>query len=138
MPIVSYSNKPAAIGLLVALALGSGAWSTSAQARSASMHLGNLGGLRSNDHPLYLHDHTHVARLRNGWYPWADSGLATGAIIGGAIVANETEPLYAAPIYPVTPSADHYWLAYCSQRYRSFDPATGTYLGYDGLRHACQ
>jgi hypothetical protein len=25
--------------------------------------------------------------------------------------------------------------AYCEQRYRSYDPASGTYLGYDGLRH---
>jgi uncharacterized protein RhaS with RHS repeats len=27
--------------------------------------------------------------------------------------------------------------AYCMQRYRSYDPASGTYLGYDGLRHPC-
>jgi hypothetical protein len=27
--------------------------------------------------------------------------------------------------------------AYCAQRFRSYDPASGTYLGYDGLRHAC-
>jgi BA14K-like protein len=26
---------------------------------------------------------------------------------------------------------------YCAQRYRSYDPATGTYLGFDGLRHPC-
>jgi hypothetical protein len=25
----------------------------------------------------------------------------------------------------------------CRQRYRSYDPASGTYLGYDGLRHPC-
>jgi hypothetical protein len=28
-------------------------------------------------------------------------------------------------------------VAYCTQRFRSYDPASGTYLGYDGLRHAC-
>jgi hypothetical protein len=28
--------------------------------------------------------------------------------------------------------------AYCAQRYRSYDPASGTYLGYDGLRHPCE
>ena len=28
--------------------------------------------------------------------------------------------------------------AYCTQRYRSYDPASGTYLGRDGRRHACQ
>jgi hypothetical protein len=27
--------------------------------------------------------------------------------------------------------------AYCQQRYRSYDPASGTYLGFDGLRHPC-
>ena len=27
--------------------------------------------------------------------------------------------------------------AYCMQRYRSYDPASGTYLGYDGIRHPC-
>jgi hypothetical protein len=26
---------------------------------------------------------------------------------------------------------------YCAQRYRSYDPASGTYLGYDGVRHSC-
>jgi hypothetical protein len=26
----------------------------------------------------------------------------------------------------------------CSQRYRSFDPASGSFLGYDGHRHPCQ
>jgi hypothetical protein len=27
--------------------------------------------------------------------------------------------------------------AYCMDRFRSYDPATGTYLGYDGNEHAC-
>jgi hypothetical protein len=30
------------------------------------------------------------------------------------------------------------WNAYCSSKYKSFDPATGTFLGYDGKRHYCQ
>ena len=33
-------------------------------------------------------------------------------------------------------SAD--WIASCSRRCRSFDPASGTYLGYDGYRHDCR
>jgi hypothetical protein len=28
-------------------------------------------------------------------------------------------------------------VAYCKQRFRSYDPASGTYLGYDGQRHPC-
>ncbi|WP_162136760.1 BA14K family protein, partial [Bradyrhizobium elkanii] len=27
--------------------------------------------------------------------------------------------------------------SYCAQRYKSYDPASGTYLGYDGRRHPC-
>lgn len=28
-------------------------------------------------------------------------------------------------------------VGYCMRRYRSYDPASGTFLGYDGLRHPC-
>jgi hypothetical protein len=28
--------------------------------------------------------------------------------------------------------------SYCAQRYRSYDPASGTFLGRDGRRHVCQ
>ena len=48
----------------------------------------------------------------------------------------DTGPGYAvsSPGYEVSGVADP---AYCAQRYRSYDPASGTYLGYDGLRHPC-
>ncbi|HVB89137.1 MAG TPA: BA14K family protein [Beijerinckiaceae bacterium] len=28
-------------------------------------------------------------------------------------------------------------VAYCESRFRSYNPRTGTYLGYDGLHHPC-
>ncbi|HEX5212509.1 MAG TPA: BA14K family protein [Pseudolabrys sp.] len=28
-------------------------------------------------------------------------------------------------------------VAYCAQRYHSYDPQSGTYLGFDGRRHPC-
>jgi hypothetical protein len=39
------------------------------------------------------------------------------------------------PVYEVAPQsgADQY----CRQRFQSYDPASGTYLGYDGERHPC-
>jgi len=56
-----------------------------------------------------------------------DAGaLAAGAIFGlaaGAIAANA--------------AAGNNAVAYCSRRFRSYDPASGTYLGYDGYRHPC-
>ena len=42
-----------------------------------------------------------------------------------------------APGYSYSYSAGGNDDAYCSQRFRSYDPASGTYLGYDGLRHPC-
>jgi hypothetical protein len=56
-------------------------------------------------------------------------GLATGAIIGGAIAQQQRQPVYVAP--------NQGSVAYCSQRFKSYDPASGTYLGYDGRRHPC-
>jgi hypothetical protein len=38
------------------------------------------------------------------------------------------------PGYVVSNGADP---SSCAQRYQSYDPASGTYLGYDGLRHPC-
>ncbi|MGV6875120.1 BA14K family protein [Pseudochelatococcus sp. B33] len=53
-------------------------------------------------------------------------GLAAGAILGSALAQG-------AP-----PPRSDSWLSYCASKYRSFDPATGTYLGYDGRRHPCR
>lgn len=44
-----------------------------------------------------------------------------------------------APVYynrpaPWTPA----WYAYCDARYRSFNPTTGHFLGYDGHYHFCR
>lgn len=57
-------------------------------------------------------------------------------MIGAAASAPPPPPpgYYAAA--PAYGGGD--WLAYCSSKYRSFDPASGTYLGYDGYRHPCQ
>lgn len=53
-------------------------------------------------------------------------GLAAGAIIGGAIAAG------AAANAQSQQNAN-----YCAQRYRSYDPQSGTYLNNDGNRYAC-
>jgi hypothetical protein len=50
-------------------------------------------------------------------------GLAAGAILGGAIAASQAQAQQNA--------------AYCAQRYRSYDPRSGTYLNRDGNRYPC-
>ena len=75
----------------------------------------------------------------------AGIGLA-GAIVGGAVV-GATHPYgydgygpgygYAPGYVAESPYADGSEVGYCQQRFRSYDPASGTYLGFDGLRHPC-
>jgi hypothetical protein len=50
-------------------------------------------------------------------------GLAAGAIIGGAIAASQAQANQNA--------------AYCAQRFRSYDPRSGTYLATNGVRYRC-
>ncbi len=65
------------------------------------------------------------------------AGLLGGAIIGGILAAPYyygPGPYYA-PGYVAALPGDA--VGYCMQRFRSYDPRSGTYLGYDGLRHPC-
>jgi len=86
-----------------------------------------------------------TVRWRGGWGWGIGAGLAAGAIIGGALAAPYyygpgydygPGPYYPAPAYyPPGPGGDA--VAYCMQRFRSYDPGSGTYLGNDGNRHPC-
>ena len=79
-------------------------------------------------------------------YGGAALGLGiAGALIGGAII-GATQPYgyygyppgYYGPAYAVpAPYIGGDAVAYCVQRFRSYDPYSSTYLGYDGLRHPC-
>lgn len=57
------------------------------------------------------------------------AGLAAGAIIGGAVANSQAQAAQRA--------ADAEAIAACSRRFRSYDAASGTYLGNDGVRYAC-
>jgi hypothetical protein len=88
-------------------------------------------------------------------------GAVAGAVIGGAIASQgygyyggpgyyASGPGYYAPgpgyyddgyvddgavAVQAAPGGDD--VGYCAQRFRSYDPRSGTYLGNDGLRHPC-
>ena len=148
--------------LVAALSLGASAWATSAQARGGGgnfggggahfgggamhfggggMHLGggfgggeHFGGLHMGsaqmggarfagrtysgssdygwDEPLYGSPYEY------DWAPWGVAGVASGAMVGGLTTPEEST-------------------AYCSAHYRSYDPVSRTFLGFDRLRHAC-
>jgi len=72
------------------------------------------------------------------------AGFATGVIIGGVYGAPyyyPPGPYYPGPYYYPGPAYGAPYgsdaVAYCMQRFRSYDPRSGTYLGFDGFRHPC-
>jgi hypothetical protein len=74
---------------------------------------------------------------RRGWGWGLGAGIVGGAIVGG-MIANPyygPGPYYTAPVVVAPPPGDA--VAYCMQRYKSYDPGSGTFLGYDGFRHPC-
>ena len=76
-----------------------------------------------------------------GFWP----GVAVGGIGIGSTYGYYGSPSYYDDSYgyyddsavAAAPPTDDDAVAYCMQRYRSYDPASGTYLGNDGLRHPC-
>jgi hypothetical protein len=64
------------------------------------------------------------------------AGFAAGAILGSAL-APRPYYYYGPPAYAYEPGYPDDAEAYCEARFRSYDPESGTYLGYDGRRHPC-
>lgn len=65
----------------------------------------------------------------------AIGALAAGALLApGPVYAEPVPPPYRGPVY-AAPDADA--IAYCSRRFRSYDPETGTYIGTGGVVRAC-
>jgi hypothetical protein len=78
------------------------------------------------------------------------AGFAVGTLFGNAtarpryygpvyypappppVVYHQPVPVYYAPA-PWTPE----WYVYCARKYDSFDAPSGTFIGFDGLRHVC-
>ena len=85
-----------------------------------------------------------------GGYGYGDGGYGYGygaagfglGLLGGAIIGSQY-PYYDSDYsngagyasYPQDGGADS--SASCAARFKSYNPSSGTYLGYDGLRHPC-
>ena len=78
-------------------------------------------------------------RGRGGWGPGVGAAIVGGAILGGMLAAPYYDGYgpyaYDGPYY--SPGYGGNAVAYCMQRFRSYDPGSGTYLGFDGFRHPC-
>ena len=102
--------------------------------------------------------------IYRGRYYRPGLGVAAGGLVGGAIAVSQPwsgyggygynygqgYPAYGYPGYPNYGYNSGYAStsyapggspgqasAYCAQRFKSYDPASGTYLGRDGQRHPC-
>jgi hypothetical protein len=82
----------------------------------------------------YYRDRYYYRRDNGAAVAAGVAGLAAGALIAGAI-ANQAQAQPAAPPPPGT--VDPQMAAYCARKYRSYDPATGTFLATNGLRYVC-
>jgi hypothetical protein len=96
-----------------------------------------------------------VETVRWWWWGAPAAAFVAGGLVGGALAAPyyygygpyNPGPYYPGAYYPGPYYPGHYAAApaysngggegYCAQRFRSYDPSTGTYMGYDGQRHPC-
>lgn len=80
----------------------------------------------------------HGGHWHGGGWGYYGGGFAAGAILGAMMAAPYyyPSPYYAGPgyYYDAVPGDA---VDYCMRRFRSYDPSSGTYLGYDGYRHPC-
>lgn len=152
-------NRFAKIAFMAAASLAAvAAPLATASADSWGRHGWDRGGWNRGgwDRPYYRERHRdHSDAVAAGVI-----GLAAGALLGSAL-SQPSQPTYVqpAPVYaPPPPPPAYYpaaparqvtyyrasyepwsrgWYQYCSDRYRSFNPNTGTYRGYDGRDHFC-
>jgi hypothetical protein len=71
----------------------------------------------------------------NGFFPGDFAANPAGAWLGAAGIFG-SNPSHAANGYPGILGAEN-GAAWCARRYHSYDAASRTFLGNDGLRHRC-
>ncbi|MBO0904379.1 BA14K family protein [Jiella sonneratiae] len=137
-------RKIISTALAAVLALGTlGAGVSTASADSNGRHWYRNGGhydangwsghrrWRGDRHYRYRH-HDNGAAVGAGI-----AGLAIGAIVGGALADHGHYYRRAVPVYRVHPGARGH-VARCDAHYRSYNPRTDTFVGYDGRHHRCR
>lgn len=85
--------------------------------RYSSRSYGRSRAYRYYDRPRYS-SRSYYRRNNDAAVAAGIFGLAAGIIIGSQIDGGGSH-------------------SSCASRYRSYDPRTGTFLGYDGVRHRC-
>jgi hypothetical protein len=111
-------------------------------APAAATPISSLTGLQNTMRPS-----VETVQYRDGGYRGRRfRGVGPGALIGEAIF-GAPRPYGRYGYEGYDPDSDQDYIPdppyvggdeiACQQRFRSYDPASGTYLGFDGLRHPC-
>ncbi|WP_026379708.1 BA14K family protein [Afifella pfennigii] len=130
------------LALAVAVASSAAIMPTPAEAkdgRNAAFAAGiaagaiGLGALAAASRPRvhYYQGNTYYYDRRSGYYYQRPVVYAPPP---PPPVVYAPAPVYAARPAPWTPE----WYAYCASKYRSFDPASGTFQPYRGPRQLCR
>lgn len=88
----------------------------------------------------YRGGYRHHRRHGGGFWPGVAVGVGLGSTYGyygSPYYYDDSYGYYDDSSVAVVPQVGDDSVAYCMQRYKSYDPASGTYLGYDGQRHPC-
>lgn len=130
---------------------------TFASAEAGSRH--GWRDQRGGHHQSYRHHNQNHKRNKNNDNLGAAVAAGVIGLAAGAILLGATrQPSYAGPPpvnhYPSAPYPAPYpgqvhtaigyqpwspaWYQYCSSKYRSFNPSTGTYTTYQGEQRFCQ
>jgi hypothetical protein len=72
----------------------------------------------------------------NGVFPGDFAADPAGAWIGATGVFGRIQGRYDSELAQTSAESRHD-PSYCVRRHRSYDPASGTFLGYDRVRHRC-
>jgi hypothetical protein len=108
---------------LTALALGTVLAGAPAFAQNAARSA-NDGGMLNTQNPS----------PQQGDYYAPDTGMQTSAPAPNGPTPGD---YYAPQGLQMNAQGEQSAASYCASRFRSYDPASGTYLGFDGVRHSC-
>jgi hypothetical protein len=84
-----------------------------------------IGAMGAAVQPSAAGPHHHHHHGHRGHFGWGVGGFLLGAAL-------------AQPRVVVVDEYGDSHVRRCSIRYRSYDPASDTYMGYDGYRHYCR